>query len=178
MNENKVADQFIALCQSKGVNMRKYVYKDGDSTNTPPYNMYVDNGLSGKTIIQIDILYFTFEGKVFALGFQYQGGTFKVNCMRPGSLKEGPYRTSTTDEIAKIIPIFDEVRAKDFGYTQVNKPRAHAYISMSKSNAIDENLPPDSFCQKMYEEMMTAKEIIDKRLKPKIEKIGGKFSVN
>jgi len=84
---------------------------------------------------------------------------------------------STPKEIAEIVPIFQKQLGAAWGYYcgLGNLPKTHAYVSMSKAFAIDTEWPQKEFCEKLYAELEAALPIIDK-LKPEIERIGGKFA--
>ena len=160
---------FIAYCRDK-VPGKTWLERDFSSeikTDSAAYHYYVPCGSHGNFILQIDVMDFKYNDKIFALGFQYQKGTCKLNCLRPGSF----YNQSEKAEIVNFISIFEKNR---YMYTRCNWPQSRAYISLSRREPSLIELPCEEFAEKLFKEFKSAIEVIEK-LKIEFEKIGCQF---
>jgi len=160
---------FFAYCEK---NMVEKELRERDFTSEPDknsafYHYYVPCGSHGHFIIQIDIADFMYKDKLFALGFQYQNESCKLNCLRPGFF----YNTSASEEINDFIPIFK--RDKHI-YSRVNGPKTRAYVSMSKKVNSIEKLSDEDFSKKLFGEFENAIKITEK-IKIEFKKIGCQF---
>ena len=160
---------FLAYCKKKLVEkgLRERDFTSEPDTDSAFYHYYVPYGSHAHFIIQIDIADFMYKDKLFALGFQYQNESCKLNCLRPGLF----YNTSVPDEIDDLIPIFKKDK---YIYSRINGPRARAYISMSKKVYSIGGLSDEEFSKKLFDEFKKAIEITEV-IKIEFEKIGCQF---
>jgi hypothetical protein len=130
-----------------------------------------DWGLNGTLIFQIELLYFNYffndKEYTYAIGFQFQGSTIKINCGRI------PYLDSTPSEIINIIPIFRKYSGSIYNGI-IGYPKTRAYISITrKLKNIEEN-NTEELCKKLFLLLEQSMDLIN-NIKQEIKNIGRRF---
>jgi hypothetical protein len=172
--DNPQRRAFIAYCKANLTekNWRERDFKSEVETDSRFYRYYPPYGSHDSYIIQIDVADFKYDNcdnKIFALGFQYQNGTCKLNCLRPGKDNFSSHKS----EIANFIPIFEN-KNNWYIYDKCNWPKSKAYISLSKREPSLIELTSDKFAEELFKEFKSAIDVIGK-LRIEFEKIGCQF---
>jgi hypothetical protein len=167
--DNPQRRAFIAYCRANAVEKkwRERGFSGTIETDSGFYHYYPPCGSHDHFIIQIDIADFTCQNKIFALGFQYENETVKLNCWRPGIY----YNESEKAEIVGFIPVFEKNK---YIYERCNWPQARAYISLSKKARSLGELPGEAFAEKLFAEFKEAVGVTE-RLRIELEKMGCQF---
>lgn len=157
---HEVMLKLSALSKKNNIILHNYTYTDKTALpeKNREYNYHFDNS-NGTVLLHIDVAYFKYSGKVYAFGFQYQGGTYKINCQRPGVA----YNKSEKKEIQFMYDIFSRDALFDNGKYRLNEPKSKAYISRShtlpsSSNKTKKNI--SEFAKELFRELENAITII------------------
>lgn len=85
------------------------------------------NETHGVALLQVNSKKLIIDGKVFILGFQLQGNTLKINCVKEN------YDKSKSNQISEeMIRTFESIFRNQNGFKKLNKPKSKAYMSVSK----------------------------------------------
>jgi hypothetical protein len=134
----------------------------------------------GKAVLAINIKYFEIDNRIFALGFQYQGGTCKICSGLPGEIYwEKVSDEKVSEEIRSTQEKLEEVFKNSkgaHGYKKFNGSKTKTFTNIAKKiETCKDKMKFDDFYALLFREFESALEIIDELEEKIIKEKGGKF---